>query len=61
MPRDVIAPPLDFGAGIDGRSEDGESMAPNLLGELRYVLSKLAGGRQLQARNEIAADMGRGR
>jgi hypothetical protein len=60
-PARVIAAPTDFGARFDGPAKDRESMPPDLIGPVHHLLRTVARGRQLQARNEIAAYSGRRR
>jgi len=57
----VIAPPADLGACFDHRSEQRKSMLPYLRRELHNILGRFVRRGQLQARNEVAAETGRGR
>jgi hypothetical protein len=52
---------MDFGTGFHSRAKDGKSMLADLIRHIGHFLREFVRGRQLQARNEIAADMERGR
>lgn len=60
-PARVIPAPTYFGTGFDGPAKDRESMRPDRFSEPRHCWRIFARSRQLQDRNEIAADFGRGR